>query len=82
MLCKLCVYLCILYVKRCFQEQETHQQLATLQGQLNDKAAMCRYCASKLDIHIGKTLVWDRSYGESPHAAFMFERVDSQIFYV
>ncbi|XP_025080541.1 TBC1 domain family member 5-like isoform X5 [Pomacea canaliculata] len=36
------------------QEQETHQQLATLQGQLNDKAAMCRYCASKLDIHIGR----------------------------
>ena len=37
-----------------FQEQELQQQISNLQGQLNDREAMCRYCASKLDVHIGK----------------------------
>ncbi|XP_076456116.1 TBC1 domain family member 5-like isoform X2 [Babylonia areolata] len=36
------------------QEQELQQQVSSLQGQLNDRAAMCRYCASKLDVHIGR----------------------------
>ena len=37
-----------------FQEQELQQQICSLQGQLNDREALCRYCASKLDVHIGK----------------------------
>lgn len=36
------------------QELEFHQCMSTLQGQLNDRAAMSRYCASKLDVHIGR----------------------------
>ncbi|KAK7483590.1 hypothetical protein BaRGS_00025143, partial [Batillaria attramentaria] len=36
------------------QELEYHQQISGLQGQLNDRADMCRYCASKLDVHIGR----------------------------
>ncbi|XP_070175204.1 TBC1 domain family member 5-like isoform X2 [Littorina saxatilis] len=36
------------------QEQELQQQIGSLQGQLNDREAMCRYCASKLDVHIGR----------------------------
>ncbi|KAL8570149.1 hypothetical protein ACOMHN_030946 [Nucella lapillus] len=35
-------------------EQDLQQQVSAQQGQLNDRAAMCRYCASKLDVHIGR----------------------------
>ncbi|XP_064595291.1 TBC1 domain family member 5-like isoform X2 [Liolophura sinensis] len=34
------------------REMQLSQQAALYQGQLNDKESMCRYCASKLDIHI------------------------------
>ncbi|XP_071104009.1 TBC1 domain family member 5-like isoform X6 [Haliotis cracherodii] len=33
-------------------EQEMQLQVSKLQGQMNDKSAMCRYCSTKLDIHI------------------------------
>ncbi|XP_067686089.1 TBC1 domain family member 5-like isoform X5 [Haliotis asinina] len=33
-------------------EQEVQLQVSKLQGQINDKSAMCRYCSTKLDIHI------------------------------
>ncbi|KAK3585053.1 hypothetical protein CHS0354_009904 [Potamilus streckersoni] len=33
-------------------EKEVQQQLAQVKSQIHDKEAMCRYCASKLDIHI------------------------------
>ncbi|KAL3836821.1 hypothetical protein ACJMK2_022234 [Sinanodonta woodiana] len=33
-------------------EKEVQQQLAVVKSQVHDKEAMCRYCASKLDIHI------------------------------
>ncbi|XP_005105675.1 TBC1 domain family member 5 isoform X2 [Aplysia californica] len=35
-------------------ERELQEQVTHLQGELNDKATMCRYCASKLDVHIGR----------------------------
>ncbi|XP_041347301.1 LOW QUALITY PROTEIN: TBC1 domain family member 5-like [Gigantopelta aegis] len=35
-------------------DAEVQQQMSHLQGQLNDKSTMCRYCASKLDIHINR----------------------------
>ncbi|CAG5124008.1 unnamed protein product, partial [Candidula unifasciata] len=35
-------------------EQEMQEKISHLQGELNDKASMCRYCACKLDVHIGR----------------------------
>lgn len=40
----------------CLQEKEMQEQISRLQGELNDKASMCRYCSCKLDVHIGKFL--------------------------
>ncbi|XP_077993105.1 TBC1 domain family member 5-like isoform X2 [Glandiceps talaboti] len=34
------------------EEAELQQQISLLQGQLNDLQSMCKYCASKMDIHI------------------------------
>ncbi|GFS04335.1 TBC1 domain family member 5, partial [Elysia marginata] len=33
-------------------ERELQDQVARLQGELHDKENMCRYCSSKLDVHI------------------------------
>ncbi|GFN87916.1 TBC1 domain family member 5, partial [Plakobranchus ocellatus] len=33
-------------------EQELQHQVSQLQGELHDKENMCRYCSSKLDVHI------------------------------
>ncbi|RUS75946.1 hypothetical protein EGW08_016292 [Elysia chlorotica] len=35
-------------------EQELQQQVARLQGEIHDKENMCRYCSSKLDVHIDR----------------------------
>ncbi|BFZ22195.1 hypothetical protein BsWGS_25234 [Bradybaena similaris] len=35
-------------------EKEMQEQISHLQGELNDKASMCRYCSCKLDVHIGR----------------------------
>ncbi|KAK3788906.1 hypothetical protein RRG08_010155 [Elysia crispata] len=35
-------------------EQELQHQVAQLQGELHDKENMCRYCSSKLDVHIDR----------------------------
>ncbi|XP_059141726.1 TBC1 domain family member 5-like isoform X3 [Physella acuta] len=36
------------------QEKDLEDKVMHLQGELNDKNSMCRYCASKLDVHIGR----------------------------
>uniref|UniRef100_A0A2C9L1G2 Rab-GAP TBC domain-containing protein n=1 Tax=Biomphalaria glabrata TaxID=6526 RepID=A0A2C9L1G2_BIOGL len=35
-------------------ERELQDQISRLQGEQNDMNSMCRYCASKLDVHIGR----------------------------
>ncbi len=39
-------------------ETDLYQQVAFLQGKMNDLQSMCRYCATKMEAHLSKFTSW------------------------